>query len=262
MSMETRALISHSWDDLVFDNRNRAYGAYLIRKAYTRRLLLSFGVSVAMAALVLLLPTLLKEKSGVLVHPPLPRKGDHTLTEPPIFIPRPMQPPASRPPASTHASNTTIRVVTEQVEEPSTLTETFISSSEDGIEGSEGSDDVQVSGFNVPVEVPVVSTEPVVFAEVMPEYEGGMAELMKFVKRKLNYSAKMRRLGIDGTVYVSFVVNGDGSVSNVKVLRGIHRDCDEEAARVIAMLPGWKGGRQGGNPVAVKMVLPIKFALQ
>lgn len=246
----------------MFDNRNQAYGAYLIRRAYSQRLLLSFGVSVAMAALVLLLPTLLREEVKL---PVLPKDliGDVILTERPIVIPRP-QPPAARPPVRRQTvTSTAIQVVPDDVQTaPASDVQASVVSSDEGVEGSTGFDDVQITGTSIPVEAPVVSSEPPTRIEIMPEYVGGIAELMKFVKRNLRYSAKARRLGIDGTVFVSFVVNGDGSVSNVTVLRGIDRDCDEEAARVIAMLPGWKGGKQGGYPAAVRMVLPIKFALQ
>jgi protein TonB len=68
-------------------------------------------------------------------------------------------------------------------------------------------------------------------------------------------------MGIEGIVYVSFLILGDGTVTDVKVLRGIHTDCDKEAVRVISKLPGWSGGKQGGIPVSVRMVLPVKFKL-
>ena len=69
-------------------------------------------------------------------------------------------------------------------------------------------------------------------------------------------------MGMDGTVYVRFIVNGDGSVSDLEVIKGVHPDYDKEAKRVIAMLPSWKGGRHHGISVSVRMVLPIKFSLK
>jgi TonB family protein len=69
-------------------------------------------------------------------------------------------------------------------------------------------------------------------------------------------------MGIEGTIYISFVVNGDGTVTHVSILRGIHPQCDAEAMRVVGLLPDWIGGKQAGMPVNVKMVLPIKFSLQ
>ena len=85
---------------------------------------------------------------------------------------------------------------------------------------------------------------------------------MKFVKKHLRYPASARRQGIDGTVYVSFVVTGDGIVHKAKIVKGIHVDCDEEVIRVISMLNKWTGGKHNGQPVNVRMVLPIVFRLQ
>jgi protein TonB len=161
-----------------------------------------------------------------------------------------------------NSRSTTILVTRDLVDAPVEQNVVFAHDSEEGT-GESGVLDGE--GISPAVEAPVVVEKKpdfVLIAEVMPAYEGGMEALMKFVKKKLRYPATARRMMIDGTVYISFVVNGDGSVRNVSILRGIYRDCDEEAARVISMLPGWKGGRQGGSPVAVRMVLPIKFNLQ
>jgi protein TonB len=68
-------------------------------------------------------------------------------------------------------------------------------------------------------------------------------------------------MNIEGPVYISFVVDVDGTITNVKTDKGISGGCDEEAMRVVAMMPKWKPGRQGGNAVKVRFVLPIKFAL-
>jgi protein TonB len=99
-------------------------------------------------------------------------------------------------------------------------------------------------------------------AEVMPAYEGGVAAMMKFIQKKIRFPKAPQRQGIDGTVFVRFIINGDGSVSDVEVIKGVHPDYDKEAIRVISMLPSWKGGRHNGMPVRVRMVLPIKFNVQ
>jgi protein TonB len=139
--------------------------------------------------------------------------------------------------------------------------EPVVSSAEGATTGTDIPLEGDATGMaDIPVVVPVEPKE-VLIAEVMPVYEGGYAEMLRFLQSKLRYPARARRMGIEGTVYVQFVVNGDGTVRSVSVLRGISAACDEEAARVISMLPGWNGGRQNGNPVAVRMVLPVKFSL-
>jgi periplasmic protein TonB len=256
--METEALIVRTWDDLVFRNRNRQYGAYLIRKAYSRRVMLGAGISIALLACFLIFSTMGHNVADI-VMPPATDKGDKTLQPPPLFD-RPQARP--KPPTQTKSTSLdrTIRVVTELVEPITELQSDPVPTSEtmDGATGGEG----VVETGTIGSELPIVHEQTIhTYVQQMPVYEGGVDEMMKFIKKKIRYPDSPRRMGIEGTVFVSFVVNGDGSVSHVQVLRGFHPKCDEEALRVIGMLPGWIGGKQNGNPVSVRMVLPIKFAL-
>jgi len=97
--------------------------------------------------------------------------------------------------------------------------------------------------------------------EVMPHYEGGISEMMKFLKSKLRYPIRASRRSIEGTVFISFVVDRNNNVTRVEVIKGIDPDCDKEAIRVISMMNAWTAGIQNKSPVSVKMVLPIKFAV-
>jgi len=261
--METKVLVLNTWEDLVFAYRNKSYGAYAIRKAYSRRLLLGLGVSTALMIFLLLLPGIVEhfndQPDPFVKRPNLPL---YKVGLPPTIILRDKKIRRAETVVNANAQTKTILVTREAVD-ASVAQEVVLAYFPE--EGAGESGTLDGEGISPAVEAPVVvEKKPDVFInpEVMPEYEGGMAELMKFVKRKLRYPATPRRMNIDGTVYISFIVNGDGSIRDVSVLRGIHRDCDEEAARVISMLPGWKGGKQGGSPVAVRMVLPIKFNLQ
>ncbi len=105
----------------------------------------------------------------------------------------------------------------------------------------------------------VVEQEVFQNVEEMPAFPGGEAKLMEYISTNINYPQRARKLGIQGRVFVGFVVEPDGSVSNVKLLRGIDSDCDEEAMRVIKSLPKWKPGKQHGKPVRVYYQLPIFF---
>ena len=97
--------------------------------------------------------------------------------------------------------------------------------------------------------------------EEMPQFPGGEAAMMKFVANNVKYPQEARDKEIDGRVFIGFVVEKDGSVSNVKVLRGIGGGCDEEAVRVIKGMPKWKPGMQKGKPVRVSYQIPIYFKL-
>ena len=95
----------------------------------------------------------------------------------------------------------------------------------------------------------------------MPEYPGGVEAMMKYVAENVKYPEKAKDEEISGRVFISFVIEKDGSVSNVEVKRGIGGGCDEEAVRVIKSLPNWKPGIKDGKPVRVSYMMPINFKL-
>lgn len=97
--------------------------------------------------------------------------------------------------------------------------------------------------------------------EYQPSFPGGNGAFYKFVQKEMKYPSQARRMGIEGKVFVQFVVDTDGSLSGVQVIRGIGAGCDEEAIRVLKMAPKWNAGRQRGVPVKVRMTLPITFKL-
>ena len=114
----------------------------------------------------------------------------------------------------------------------------------------------------VKVEEEVEELEIFTVVESMPEFPGGDAARMKFLQENIKYPQLARESGIQGTVYVTFVVETDGRVTDVRVLRGIGGGCDEEAVRVIQAMPRWNPGKQRGKPVRVQFNMPIRFTLQ
>lgn len=97
--------------------------------------------------------------------------------------------------------------------------------------------------------------------EQQPEPNGGLKAFYDYVGANLKYPARAARMGIEGRVFVEFVVEKDGTLTDIKVVKGIGAGCDEEAIRVLANAPNWKPGKQRGNPVRVRMVMPIMFKL-
>lgn len=91
--------------------------------------------------------------------------------------------------------------------------------------------------------------------------KGGYPAFYKFVGEKIKYPAQARRMGIEGKVFVEFVVNRDGTIVDVKAIKGIGAGCDEEAVRIVQSAPAWTPGKQRGKPVRQKMVIPITFKL-
>ena len=140
-------------------------------------------------------------------------------------------------------------------------------------------DDVEVEDININAEIeqnevveeyvaPEIEEEEVVEQEIfqiveeMPAFPGGEQKLMEYVGKNIKYPQIARESGIQGRVFVGFVVEPDGSVSNVKLLRGIGGGCDEEAMRVIKSMPKWKPGKQRGKAVRVSYQIPVMFRLQ
>jgi protein TonB len=140
-------------------------------------------------------------------------------------------------------------------------------------------DDVEVEDIEINAEVdqtevieeyvaPEIEEEEVVEQEIfqiveeMPSFPGGDQKMLEYIAKNIKYPQIARESGIQGRVFISFVVEPDGSVSNVKVLRGIGGGCDEEAMRVVKSMPKWKPGKQRGKPVRVSYNLPVNFRLQ
>ena len=115
---------------------------------------------------------------------------------------------------------------------------------------------------------PEIEEEEIVEAEIfkvveeMPEFPGGAAKMMEFIQKNIKYPMMARESDIQGRVFVNFVVEPDGTITNVTVMRGIGGGCDEEALRVVQSMPNWKPGKQRGSAVRCSFTVPIIFKLQ
>lgn len=140
-------------------------------------------------------------------------------------------------------------------------------------------DDVEVDDVEINAEVdqnevieeyvaPEVEDEEVEEQEIfqiveeMPDFPGGTAKLVEYLQKNIKYPQMARESGIQGRVFVNFVVEPDGHVSNVKIMRSLGGGCDEEAMRVVKAMPKWKPGKQRGKAVRVSYILPVVFKLQ
>jgi protein TonB len=115
---------------------------------------------------------------------------------------------------------------------------------------------------------PEIEEEEIVEAEIfkvveeMPEFPGGAAKMMEFIQKNIKYPMMARESDIQGRVFVNFVVEPDGTITNVTVMRGIGGGCDEEALRVVQSMPNWKPGKQRGSAIRCSFTVPIIFKLQ
>lgn len=133
------------------------------------------------------------------------------------------------------------------------------------IKSSEADEDTKydIKAIDVDVEE-VVEAAPEIFTivEENPEFPGGVQKLYEFIGNNIKYPQMARENGIQGKVFIKFVVWKDGSIRDVQVARGIGGGCDEEAIRVVKAMPNWKPGKQRNQPVPVYFNLPISFNLK
>lgn len=176
------------------------------------------------------------------------------LAEEEIEITRRDPPPPPPPPPPAPETPEIIQVVEEKVE-----TRIEINTEDDASKR-------QMETFVPPPppkpKVEEVTEEIFVVVEEQPEFPGGNAAMMKFLSDNIKYPVIAQENGIQGRVITNFVVERDGSITDVQVVRGVDPSLDKEAVRVIQSMPKWKPGKQRGSPVRVRFTLPVVFRLQ
>lgn len=121
---------------------------------------------------------------------------------------------------------------------------------------------VSIDIIDLPTPAVEKPEEIFISAEEMPSFKGGLKAFYDYFGKSIKYPKLAKKNNITGTVVVSFVIDKDGSITDIKVLKGIGFGCDEEAIRVLENAPKWNPGKQRGVPVKVSMTLPIKFAMK
>jgi len=273
------AFLSDSLDEVVFEGRNRAYGAYQLRQDYQQNLASAGGLTLLFGALLFLgaagWSRLHPKEAPPTAHPVVVETINIKLPQQTV-IEHPKVVPASLPRAQTavHAAPAMSTQVakddvaqpklakpmpSELVEEPTGLALT----NNTGI-----GDPNQISTTTIgdgtevePVTTPA-SSEPFVAVEKMPEFTGGQAALLRYLQKNLRYPGSALAAGVGGRVFMSFVVGADGSISEVTILKGLGYGLDEEAQRVVRQMPAWVPGYQSKHAVPVRFTLPITFAIQ
>jgi protein TonB len=120
---------------------------------------------------------------------------------------------------------------------------------------------VVTNAIQVAAPVEEEAEEVFLIVEDQPGPVGGMSAFNQYLSKSIRYPEQARRMGIEGRVFVEFVVDKDGSITEVKAIKGIGGGCDEEAVRVVQNAPKWTPGKQRGRPVKVRMVVPILFRM-
>ncbi|MFI5218592.1 MAG: energy transducer TonB [Bacteroidia bacterium] len=251
-------------NEIVFIERNKDYGAYVIRKLYNKRVVLAFIIAVCSFIFFISLPLIIKFFTGAANDlQKATQEVTVNLTEPPPVDPEepPPPPPPPPPPVQQTIKFVPPVVVDKPVEEEAPPPQEKLEEVAVGTETQEGTGD-EIAPPPEVVEDPDAG-KIFTIVEEMPQFPGGgESALIKYLSENIKYPPIARENGITGTVYVTFIIDKEGRVSDSKILRGIGGGCDEEALRVVNKMPLWKPGRQNGRGVIVQYNLPVRFSLK
>ena len=258
-------LCKSEWLELVFDDRNQSYGAYDLRKHYADNLSKALGfTSLAFIGLFLGFHFFLTRQ------PALDPRFEVTLSHPIIAAPpkvKPVEPPKPRtePPVQhqTVAFPPPVPVSDDIAKKMPTIDEAKLSvigqtESKGPVDGGNLDDLFENKGTAATEDN---SVKNIATVEIMPQFPGGEAAWSKFLQKNLHYPAQAIDAGISGKVFISFVVEKDGHLSNITVVRGMGYGLEEEAMRVLKLVPPWKPGIQNGQPVRVMYNMPFNFQI-
>jgi protein TonB len=258
-------LYKSEWLELVFENRNKNYGAYQLRQHHNRTMILAMtftflGVGVLFGTSAILQSHHHTAPPPVITIVDLSHFKDQQAKKlPPPVIPHTPPPPHV---ATVRFVPPVVRqdnLVTEQPPKIEGLTEAISTENSKGVHG-DAPPVIDVAPGNGPsVTEDDDKVHTLVEVQVMPTPMGGEDAWNKFLSKNLRYPSEAQDAGVGGKVYMSFVVEKDGSLSNFTVERGAGYGMDEEATRVLKLAKAWKPGLQNGRPVRVKFVIPINF---
>ena len=264
-------IYSEDWCNVVFDNKNKLYGAYEMRnksgKRHFRALLIAaLCFTLAICSPLILKKIMPKEKkvnvevttmSNIKVDKKVDKKTDAEIEKlPDVPLKNTIQyvPPIIKPDEEVPDD----QVIKTQDELNQTKAAISIKT-QAGVDV--GGTDIADLDRGTEQIVNEDEAPPLTVVENQPDFPGGDAARAQFLHDNLKYPALARESDIEGTVFVEFVVERNGKITNIKVKRGIGGGCDEEAVRAVKMMPNWNPGRQNGQNVRVQFVLPIKFIL-
>ncbi len=252
-------------NDLVFNGRNQAYGAFELRKNYNRRMAFIVGGVFGFCLLLFLIKYIIDNKPKEVEMPMDMTNVVVDLTPPPPQEDLPPPPPPPPPPMVEMVKFVPPVIKDDAVEEEPQKLQEDVKDSNVGTKDQEGDKDI-VAPPSENTSGPAEPAAPEIFTivEEQAEFPGGTAEMVKFIQKNLQYPAMAREAGISGKCFLKFVVNETGNISNVEVLKGVPGcpDCDKEAIRVVKSMPAWKPAKMTGKSVKCYFNLPISFTIR
>jgi protein TonB len=259
--MAKEKIKSPAFDDIVFENRNKEYGAYKLRKKYNRNVIIAIVIGIIIMGTAIITPYL-NAKAAEKREQRTERQVEivmENLDQPTEVVAPPPPPP---PPTEevVQQARYVPPVVVDSVKPEEAVQLMTADQAQIEVQDAEVIEDVQVIAIEVQEEEP--EAEPFVVVEEMPMYPGGEVELLKWIGEHTQYPEIAKENNIQGKVIVRFCVTSKGTVDRVSILKGVDPELDKEAIRVVQTLPAFKPGKQGGKPVPVWYMVPINFTLK
>lgn len=265
-------LNDNNWIDIVFQNRNKEYGAYQIRKNYNRNSILSIVGMFSFLGLAFGVIVLFSSfKDFIADQPDDTNKLDTFYIIMPEIEPIEEEPEAPAPAVEKSELSKSIRFTEPEIVPDQKVPDELLPPTEKELEGNviattteEGKD--ENPNINTPVETDggtgTAQPEIGITADKMPMFPGGEQALLKYIADHSTFTPIARENNVTGTIYVSFIVNEKGEVISAKVERGIGFGMDEMVLNVIKNLPDFSPAENKGHPVKIKMMVPVRFELK
>jgi protein TonB len=254
--------IAVNLDDIIFENRNKEYGAYALRRVYSRNMIKAVSIAVLLFLAAVSAPILARFVNDIVYMKPTIEPGA-TIETPPDIKP-PDLPKNTQPPKQNIPTFVAPVVVVDTNEVKGDMM-----GDQDKVKNDSPLDTSSIIdiGGGGDVDKPIIDKpkgddKPLVWVPEMPEFPGGEAARVKYLASNISYPKVAREMGIQGPVYLTFVVNENGKIIDINIARGIGGGCDEEALRVIKNMPDWSPGRQNGVAVKVMLSMAINFRLE
>ena len=245
------------FDEIVFENRNKEYGACDLRRKYTRNTFWSVLLGVAVFSATVTVLSLIMERDvtgevdkGIIIVV----RMDSTLKE----VNKLRQDIPEMPKQDINVNSYIAPVIVDKLDSGDI---TFVT-----VSSLDTMKNLPVGPVIIPEEdpelIPDKAEDPPIIIEEMPVFPGGEKALLQYIYDNINYPAEASENNIEGRVVLKFVVGDDGAISRIEILKTVHPVLDQEAVRVLSMMPRWKPGRQNGEPAAVWYTIPVNFQLK
>jgi len=250
-----------AFDDIVFEDRNKEYGAYRLRKKYNRNVLIALLIGTIILGTAVITPYL-NAKAAENRTKRQERQVEIKMEnlDQPVDAVAPPPPPPPPPQDVAQQAKYVPPVVVDSVKPEEVVQLMTADQAQVEVQDEEVVEIVEVVKEEVEEDDP--EAEPFVVVEEMPMFPGGEVELLKWIMEHTQYPEVAKENNIQGKVIVRFCVTSKGTVDRVSILKGVDPELDKEAIRVVQQLPAFKPGKQGGKPVPVWYMVPINFTLK